>query len=78
MYPTLTLEQVYAAITYYLHNKAEVDDYIRRGEVIAEAYYQEYLQQEPYASSEGACSASCPTAQEQRARDAAMSNPSSC
>lgn len=48
-YPTLTLEQVYAAITYYLHNKAEVDEYIRRGEEIAEAFYQEHLKQPPDA-----------------------------
>jgi len=47
-YPALTLEQVYAAITYYLHNKAQVDDYIRRGEKIADAYYQEYQVKGPY------------------------------
>jgi uncharacterized protein (DUF433 family) len=47
VYPTLTLEEVYATITYYLHNQAEVDAYMARGEQIAEAYYQEYLQQEP-------------------------------
>jgi uncharacterized protein (DUF433 family) len=48
-YPTLTLEQVYAAITYYLHNKADVDEYNRRGEEIADAYYQEHLKQPPDA-----------------------------
>lgn len=48
-YPTLTLEQVYAAITYYLHNKAEVDEYIRHGEEIAELFYQEHLKQPPDA-----------------------------
>ncbi len=26
--PSLSLEQVYAAITYYLHNKAQVDEYM--------------------------------------------------
>lgn len=26
--PTLSLEEVYAAITYYLHNKAEIDAYV--------------------------------------------------
>lgn len=46
-YPSLTLEQVYAAITYYLHNKQAVDEYNERGEKIADAYYQEWLQQEP-------------------------------
>jgi uncharacterized protein (DUF433 family) len=42
----LTLEQVYATITYYLHNKAEVDAYLDRGRAHADARYQEYLQQE--------------------------------
>ena len=27
-YPSLTLEQVYATITYYLHNKEEVSKYL--------------------------------------------------
>jgi uncharacterized protein (DUF433 family) len=47
IYPSLSLEEVYATITYYLHNKTEVDAYIQRGEAIGEAYYQEWLQQEP-------------------------------
>lgn len=29
-YPALTLEQIYGAITYYLANKAEADQYLRR------------------------------------------------
>jgi len=29
-YRSLTLEQVYGAIAYYLHNRAEVDDYMTR------------------------------------------------
>ena len=29
-YPSLSLEQVYATIAYYLHNRSEVDDYIAR------------------------------------------------
>jgi uncharacterized protein (DUF433 family) len=28
--PSLTLEQVYGALTYYLHNRTQVDDYLRR------------------------------------------------
>lgn len=28
-YPTLTLEQVYATLTYYWHNRREVDNYLR-------------------------------------------------
>lgn len=49
-YPTLTLEEVYATVTYYLHNQAEVDSYLQRSERIADAWYQEYLQQEPSAA----------------------------
>jgi uncharacterized protein (DUF433 family) len=44
-YPSLTLEQVYATVTYYLHNKAEVDAYVKRVVERAEAGYQKYLQQ---------------------------------
>src|SRR5437016_6182518 len=47
MYPSLTLEEVNAAITYYLHNKEAVEAYIKRGDRIGDAYYQEWLQQEP-------------------------------
>jgi len=46
-HPSLNLEQVYATITYYLHNRAEVDAYVRRVAERAEAAYQEYLKQEP-------------------------------
>jgi uncharacterized protein (DUF433 family) len=46
-YPTLTLEEVYATITYYLHNQADVDGYIARTRAAEEAAYQEYLKQEP-------------------------------
>jgi uncharacterized protein (DUF433 family) len=31
-FPTLTLEQVYGAITFYLSTQAEVDEYLRRSE----------------------------------------------
>lgn len=47
-YSTLTLEEVYAAITYYLHNREEVEAYRERGERIGEAYYQDYLREGPY------------------------------
>jgi len=47
-FSTLTLEEVYAAITYYLHNREEVDAYIARGEQIEEAYYQDFLREGPY------------------------------
>lgn len=46
-YPSLSLEEIYATITYYLHNKAAVDDYIERGEKIADAFYQEHSLKEP-------------------------------
>ncbi|MDA1014347.1 MAG: DUF433 domain-containing protein [Planctomycetota bacterium] len=29
-YPSLTLEQVHATITYYLHNQTEIDGYFQR------------------------------------------------
>jgi uncharacterized protein (DUF433 family) len=31
-FPTLTLEQVYGAIAYYLDHQDEIDEYIRQGE----------------------------------------------
>jgi uncharacterized protein (DUF433 family) len=46
-HPTLSLEQVYATIAYYLHNQKEVDEYIRRRDEIGDRYYQEHSQQEP-------------------------------
>lgn len=47
IYPSLTLEEVYATITYYLHSKETVEAYIERSEKVGDAYYQEWLQQEP-------------------------------
>jgi len=35
-FPTLTLEQVYGAITYYLSHKAEVDEYLKQVEAETE------------------------------------------
>jgi uncharacterized protein (DUF433 family) len=46
-YPSLTLEQIYATITYYLHNQAEVDADIQRVKERAEQRYQEHMQQGP-------------------------------
>jgi uncharacterized protein (DUF433 family) len=46
-FPTLSLEQVYATITYYLANKPKLDDYILQGERIGDAYYQEWLKDPP-------------------------------
>jgi uncharacterized protein (DUF433 family) len=31
-FPTLSAEQVYGAIAFYLHNRAEIDDYLTRQE----------------------------------------------
>ena len=41
-FPGLSLEKIYATITYYLHNQAELDTYIARGEVAAEQAIREY------------------------------------
>lgn len=49
LYPSLTLEEVYAAITYYLHNKQTVDAYMKRAEGVAEAFYREHQASEPNA-----------------------------
>lgn len=53
-YPTLTLAEVYATIAYYLHNKSELDEYVRKGDEVADAYYQEYLKRGPYFLKEDA------------------------
>ncbi len=42
-YPSLTLEHVYATITYYLHNRDAVELYLQRGEEVADGFYQEWL-----------------------------------
>ena len=40
-YRTLTLEQVYATITYYLHKQEEIDKYLERWRAYTEAAWQE-------------------------------------
>lgn len=40
-FPTLSLEEVYATITYYLANREKIDDYIQRVTLEAEAAWQE-------------------------------------
>ena len=42
-FPTLNIEQIYATITYYLHNRAEVTEYLTRLERNREQRYQESL-----------------------------------
>ncbi|MFN8419014.1 MAG: DUF433 domain-containing protein [Anaerolineae bacterium] len=36
-YPAVTLVEVYAAVTYYLQNQSEVEEYLRQSEEIAES-----------------------------------------
>ncbi|MBD3307635.1 DUF433 domain-containing protein [candidate division KSB3 bacterium] len=45
-YPTVTLEQVYATITFYLHNQREIDQYLERWRRYAEQAWQ-YQQHHP-------------------------------
>ena len=44
---SVTLEQVFATLTYYLHNKAGIDALLERNRAAADARYEEYLKQEP-------------------------------
>ncbi len=41
-FPGLTLEQIHATITYYLHNQANVNSYIEQSRARAEHAYQEW------------------------------------
>jgi uncharacterized protein (DUF433 family) len=45
-FPTLSLEQIYATITYYLHHKNEVDAYMERLNAWREQRYQESISEE--------------------------------
>ena len=46
-YRTLTLEQVYATVTYYLCNQEEVDEYLERWRAYSEAAWQEQQRNPP-------------------------------
>lgn len=46
-YPNLTLEQIYAVITYYLANRTEVDAYLTEGRGMIEAAAQVQDQNPP-------------------------------
>ena len=46
-FPSLSLEEVYATITYYMHNRQEVEQYIKKSEGVADAFYQEHQGQPP-------------------------------
>ncbi len=48
-FPSLSLEQIYATITYYLYNKEEIDAYRSRLNAWREQRYQESLTQESAA-----------------------------
>ena len=41
--PSLKLEKIYATLTYYLHNRAEMDAYMLRLSKRREQHYQEWL-----------------------------------
>lgn len=45
--PSLNLEKIYATLTYYLHNRAEMDAYMLRLRKWREQQYQEWLAKEP-------------------------------
>ncbi|MEM1168479.1 MAG: DUF433 domain-containing protein [Cyanobacteria bacterium P01_H01_bin.35] len=45
--PTLSLEKIYATITYYLHERDEIDAYMSRLAAWREQRYQEWLASEP-------------------------------
>src|SRR5215467_5453475 len=46
-FPALSLEQVYGGITYYLSNRAEVDEYLSAGNAEYEAFQQRIRTQYP-------------------------------
>lgn len=45
--PSLNLEKIYATLTYYLHNRKQMDAYMLRLAKWREARYQEWLAKEP-------------------------------
>lgn len=48
-FPTLTLEQVYGAITFYLANRAEVDEYLRQADEEFEEFRRRVRAEHPEA-----------------------------
>ena len=46
-FPSLSLEKIYATITYYLRNSEEIDAYMERLNAWREQRYQEWLTAEP-------------------------------
>ncbi len=45
--PTLSLEQIHATITYYLHNRAEIDAYLTRLVAWREDHYRKWAANPP-------------------------------
>lgn len=45
VYPSLTIEKIYAVVLYYEANKERVEKYIHHSDKIGDLYYQEYMQQ---------------------------------
>ena len=45
--PSLNLEKIHATIMYYLHNKSQIDAYLRRLEQEKEIKYQEFIANPP-------------------------------
>ena len=48
-FPVLSLEQVYGAITYYLHNRADIDRYLRQSDQEYESFRERIRTQYPEA-----------------------------
>jgi uncharacterized protein (DUF433 family) len=46
-YPSLSLDEVYLALGYYLRHLEEIDDYLRQQEAEAETFRREYETQHP-------------------------------
>jgi len=46
-YETLTLEQVYGAIAYYLGHRAEIDAYLKQSEMEFDAFYERAREANP-------------------------------
>jgi len=47
MYPSLSLDDVYLALGYYLRHRDEIDEYLREQEEEAEAFRREYEAKHP-------------------------------
>jgi uncharacterized protein (DUF433 family) len=47
MYPSLSLDDVYLALGYYLRHREEIDEYLKEQEAEAEAFRREYEAKHP-------------------------------